>query len=542
MNNLGGLLAAAALSIASLGTPVRAAETHPATGESLADIQVFTYRIGDEFSSLDPQLSEDVDGGEVLRDLFEGLMNQDAEGNLVPGVATHFDTNDDKTVYTFHLRDTATWSDGTPVKAGDFEFAWKRLADPNTASPYAWFAEEMSLENGTAVMAGEMEPSALGVTALDDHTLEVRLTGSMSHFPLMTTSEPTFPSPKWVIDTHGSDWTKPENIVSNGAYVLTEHVQQERSVRERNPQYWDNDATIIDKVVTLVISDENAALTRYLSGELDRTPVPTGQFNKLSKEYPEEALSFPRLCSYYYFFNLTESSHEAIQDPRVREALYLAIDRDVITKAILQGGEFSAYTLTPEATANFAAPLNPAKEMTQKERDAKAIALIEGAGYGKDNPIELDLLYNTSEAHKKIAITISQMWKQKLGVSAVLQNMEWKTFLETRKNKEFDVARGGWCGPYNLAASFLDLMSSTNAYNDAGFANSEVDALLQDAKTSEDASANFTRIEEILATEIPVIPVYHYAGVFMMDPTLKNWPVKNVEQKWYSKNLYFSAD
>lgn len=539
MNHSRKLALTTALGLSLMASPMHA-ETHPVTNEILAESQVFVYRIGDEFSSIDPQMTEDVQGGEIVRDLFEGLMNQDDSGNLVPGVATHFDANEDNTVFTFHLRDTAKWSDGEPVTAHDFEYAWKRFADPATASPYSWFAEEMGLKNVKEVMAGDVAPSELGVKALDDLTLEVTLENSMGHFPLMTTSEPTFPSPKWVVEAFGTDWTKPENIVSNGAYVLTEHVQQEKSVRVRNPLYWNDANTIIERVEALVISDENAALTRYLSGELSRTEVPAGQFNALSKKHPEQAITYPRLCSYYYFVNMTESAHPALLDARVREALYLTIDRDVITKAILQGGEFPAFTFAPEATANFAAPENPAREMTQKERDAKAADLLAAAGYEGGDGIELDLLYNTSETHKKLAIAVSQMWKQKLGVETVLQNKEWKTFLEARSNQEFDIGRAGWCGPYNMASSFLDLMSSSHVYNDAGFANAEVDTLLESAKLMEDPSANFTRIEEVLSTEFPILPIYHYAGVYMMDEALKNWPVGNVETKWYSRDLYFA--
>lgn len=541
MTSIRALTLSSTLSLMFFASPL-IADTHPTTGEELAQEQVFIYRVGDEFASIDPQMAEDVQGGEFIRDLFEGLMNQDADGNLAPGVATHFEANADNTVFTFFLRDNAVWSDGQPVTAEDFVYAWRRLADPVTASGYSWFAEEMGLLNVEAVMAGDMDTSELGVEAPDAHTLVVRLQTSMGHFPLMTTSEPTFPSPRWVIDEHGTDWTRPENIVSNGAYVLTEHVPQERSVRERNALYWNDAATIIERVEALVISDESGALTRYLAGELDRTEVPTGQFNRLSQEYPEEAVSFPRLCSYYYFINLTESTHPALLDPRVREALYLAINREVITNAVLQGGEFPAYTLTPETTANFVSPNSAARDMTQAERNERAVALLEEAGYGGGGDIELDLLYNTSEAHRSIAIVVSQMWEQTLGIETVLQNMEWQTFLQARSNQEFDIGRAGWCGPYNLASSFLDLMSSTHVYNDAGFANEEIDQLLEDARTSADPAANFTRIEEVLATELPIIPIYHYAGVFMMNDALRNWPVNNVEQKWYSRELYFTAE
>ena len=281
----------------ALASPALAAGTHPETGEKLADDQTFTYRVLDEHTSVDPQIVEDVSGSEIVRDLFEGLYNQDKDGNLVPGVATGYTTNDDKTVYTFTLRDNAKWSDGKPVTAGDFVYAWQRLADPATASEYQWYMEVMNIKNASSVMKGDAPVTDLGVKAIDDHTLEVTLEGSLPYFAKTTTHTSTFPTPKWAIDAHGADWIKPENIVVNGAYKLTEHVANERLVRERNEMYWDNEGTIIDKVVSLVINDENVALTRYQAGELDRTEIPAGQYPALSKSNPDEATAFPRLCS-----------------------------------------------------------------------------------------------------------------------------------------------------------------------------------------------------------------------------------------------------
>lgn len=522
--------------------PVLAAGTHPVTGDALADDQTFTYRILDEHSSVDPQIVEDVTGAEIVRDLFEGLMNQDADGNLTPGVATGFTTNEEKTVYTFALREDAKWSDGMPVTAHDFVYAWRRLADPETASPYSWFAEIMAIEGVGPILAGEAAIDTLGVSAVDDFTLEVRLTASLPYFALMTTHGSTFPSPKWVIDEYGVDWTKPANIVSNGAYVLTEHVPQERSVRERNEMYWNNDATIIEKTIALVINEESTALTRYLAGELDRTEVPAGQYPRLKEEYPDQAISFPRLCSYYYTFNLSESGPEAFKDVRVRQALAYAIDRTIVTDNILQGGQFAAFTFTPGATANFEVPEVEFGQLTQAERDAKAVELLAEAGYGTDNPLSFNMLYNTSEDHKKIAIVMSQMWKQKLGVTVELANMEWKTFLEVRGQQDFGLARGAWCGDYNEASTFLDLLTTPSGYNDGKYSNEEVDALMLEARTMDDPSANYTRVEQILADEMPVIPVYHYAGVYMHNSALKNWPVGNVEQNWYSRDLYIAAE
>lgn len=518
------------------------AESQVPADVKLADDQTFTYRMLDEFSSVDPQVVEDVSGADVVRDLFEGLMNQDADGKLVPGVATGYTANEDNTVYTFTLREDAKWSNGDQVTANDFVYAWRRAADPELASPYQWFIELMSLKNAGAIIKGEQDKDTLGVQAIDDLTFEVTLSAPLPYFPQMTTHGTTFPAPQKVIEEFGDAWTKPENIVSNGAYILTEHLPNERSVRERNPMYWDNENTTIDKTVALVINDENVALTRYLAGELDRTEVPAGQFPRLQKEHPEEAISFPRLCNYYYTFNLSDSGPEEFKDVRVRKALALAIDRKIITEKVLAGGQPEAYTFTPAAVAGFAPPSVEMAKMNQAERDAKAKELLADAGFGDDKPLTFDMMYNTSEAHKKVAVAMSQMWKQKLGVKVNLSNMEWKVFLETRGNQDFQLARGAWCGDYNEASTFLDLLDSESGYNDGKFNSAELDGLLEKAKLSADTTPLYTQVEEIIAAEMPVIPVYHYAGVYMMDDDVGNWPVSNVEQNWYSKDLYKIAE
>ncbi len=516
--------------------------THPVTGEALAADQTFTYQDIDESPSIDPGMVEDVAGSDIVRDLFEGLMNQDADGNLIPGVATGYTVSDDKLTYTFTLRDNAKWSNGDPVTAGDFVYAWERAASPELASPYSWYLELMSIVNVSAVIAGEMTPDQLGVEAPDDHTFVVHLSQPLPYFAQMVTHSTTFPVPRATVEEWGSEWTRPEHIVGNGAYVLTEHVPQERMVRVRNPMYWNNDATIIDTVVRLVINDDAQALTRWQAGELDKVAVPSGQYPALKEQYPTEATSFPSLCSYYYTFNLRDDAPEWEKDVRVRQALSLAIDRDIIVQNVTAGGQIPAYTFTPGATAGFEVPSVETANMTQEERVAKAQALLAEAGYGPDNPISLEILYNTSEGHKNIAIAVSQMWKQNLGIDATINNMEWQTFLEARGSGQFDVARAGWCGDYNEASTFLDLMTSGSGYNDAAYSNAEVDELMAAAKTMDDPSANYTRVEEIVAAEAPIIPIYHYTSVFMMNDALKGWPVNNVQQNWYSRDLYKVAE
>ncbi|WP_410001054.1 peptide ABC transporter substrate-binding protein [Tateyamaria omphalii] len=530
----------AALATTFLTTPAFAADV-PA-GVTLAEDQSFTYRILDEFSSFDPQIVEDTYGSDIVRDLFEGLYNQDADGNIVPGVALSHEASADNLTYTFTLRDNAVWSDGTPVTAGDFVYAWQRAVDPELASPYAWYMELMAIENGAAIVAGEMEPSELGVSAPDDRTLVVNLSKPLPYFTKMVTHATTFPSPKWVIEEHGAQWTRPENMVSNGAFVLEEHVPKERSVRVRNENYWDNENTVLEKVTTLVIGDDAQGLTRWRAGEVDMTDIPAGQYPALAEEFPDEAFALPRLCNYYFNFNLA-SGPEAFQDVRVRQALALAVDREVIVERVLQGGQFPAFNFTPAATADFEMPDIEMASMTQAERDEKARELLAEAGYGEGGePLSFKYLYNTNEAHQQVAIVATQMWKQKLGIDVTLENQEWKVFLETRSAQNYDMARGAWCGDYNEASTFLDLLTTESGYNDAKFSNARVDELMAEAKSSSDPQPLYTEVEQIVAAEMPVIPIYHYSTNVMLSDAIQGWPMNNVEQNWYSKDLYRVAD
>lgn len=535
---------AIALSVASfalIGAQAYAADVPDDV--TLADDQTFSVRMLSEYDSIDPQLSETVSAADVERQLFEGLFNQDADGNLVPGVAESFDVSEDKTVYTFHIREDANWSDGEPVTAGDFVYAWQRLADPETASPYQWYVSIMGLKNGDAVTSGDMPVDDLGVAAIDDKTLEVTLEAPRPYFTGTTVNASTFPVPSWTIEEFGDDWTKPENLVGNGAYSLAEHVPNERLVVERNPGYWDNDNTVIESATYLVINDENVALTRWRADEIDRTEVPTGQYPALAEEFPDATISAPRLCTYYYWFNETDSGPDAFKDVNVRKALSYAVDRSVITDQILKGGQFPAFTFTPAATAGFDVPSVPFGEMTQAERDAKAKELLEAAGYGPDNPLTFDLNYNTSEAHREIATVISQMWKQKLGVDATLVNMEGQTYFSEMREGNYDLGRSGWCGDYNEASTFLDLLTSGSGQNDGHYMNAEVDELMAAAATTEDPAANYTQVEKIVAEEMPIIPVYHYAVSYVLDAGLvDSWPLNNVQQNWYIKDLYRVAE
>jgi oligopeptide transport system substrate-binding protein len=529
--------AASLLALAAAGTLALAATPQP--GETLAENQTFTYRVLDEFPSIDPGLIEDVEGSHVARQLFEGLLNQDAQGNVIPGVATDWTVSEDGKTYTFNLRPEAKWSNGEPVTAGDFVYAWRRAADPATASPYSWYIELMKVQGAGAVVAGEAAPDTLGVKAVDDHTLEVTLESPIPYFPQMVTHTTTFPVPQSVIEQHGDAWTQPGNMVGNGAYMLSERVPQERLVMTRNENYWDNANTVIDTVTALVINDETQGLTRWEAGELDQTDVPIGQFPRLQGEYPDEVFAVPNLCTYFYHVNMRDNAPEALKDVRVREALNLAIDRDVIANAILAAGQRPAYTLTHWATAGWEVPEVPVATMTQEERNARAQELIAEAGYGTGGePLSLEILYNTDQAHQQLAVAIGQMWKQTLGVDTTLANQEWQTFLDARKNGGFELARAGWCADYNEASSFLDVMTSDNESNDSAYKNPEFDALMEESRTAEDPLPIYQQAEEMLARDLPILPIYFYSEDFLLDSTIKGYPFENAQENWYAKDLY----
>lgn len=515
------------------------ADKNPRTGEELADNQAYTYRMLDSVKSLDPQLISSVEDSDVARGLFEGLFNEDGDGNLVPAGAVSFTVSDDKLTYTFKLRPESKWSDGTQVTAGDYVYGWQRLVDPALASEYAYYLELAQVKNAADITAGKTPATELGIKAIDDLTLQVTLENPIPYFTKMLTNSATFPAPKAAIEKFGADWTKPGNIVTNGAYLLKDFVDGEKYVEVKNPNYWDAANVIMSPITALVINDEDAALTRYQAGELDRTDVPSGQYPHLKEQFPDEARSTPYACAYDYIINLADGKgNEALKDVRVRKALSYAVDRDVIVNNILQGGQTPAYSWTPPAINGYVMPDIDYSHWTQAERNDKAKALLAEAGYGPDHPLQLTLNYNTSDAHKKIAVAIQQMWKQTLGVELTPNNYEWKVHTDKLIAGDFEMARYAWCADYNEASTFLDLYTGYSTNNDGKFANADYDKLLKDAKTMADPSANYTAAEQILATEMPIIPIYHYAKVDMIKPDLKGLPQHDVMQFWYAKDLY----
>lgn len=529
--------AAALLSVAGVSAWALPTEIN---GETLAADQTYTYWLLDDIKTFDPQLSTDVEGSYVLRDLFEGLVSADPQGKAMPGLAESWEVSEDGLTYTFHLRE-ANWSDGEPVTAHDVIYAWKRLADPETASQYAWYLELTGIINAAEIIAGEKSADELGAKALDDHTIELTIDAPRPYLPDMLTHPSTFPVPQHVVEEFGDQWTKVENIVGNGAYVLTDYQSGVKVVREASTTYWDAEHTLAQTVVALVINDENVAFTRYDAGELDMTSVPSGQFPELEAERPDETHVFPKSCSYIYNFNLDpETGNPALQDVRVRRAISYALNRDVIVENVLRGGQYPSYNWTHQLTAGFELPQAAidAAAMSQADREAMAREWLAEAGYDEDNPLHFTVQYNTSEGHKKIAIAAQQMWKQTLGADVELVNYEWKVHLDRMREGQFEVARYAWCGDYNEASTYLDLFTSTSGHNDGKFFNDEYDALSAAAKTSDNPNVEYTAMEAILADQVPFVPVYQYTGNIMLKSDIRGYPFEDLMGNIYSKRIY----
>ncbi|AZI87479.1 oligopeptide ABC transporter substrate-binding protein OppA [Kosakonia sp. CCTCC M2018092] len=508
-------------------------------GVQLAEKQTLVRNNGAEVQSLDPHKIEGVPESNVSRDLFEGLLISDVEGHPTAGVAEKWENKDFK-VWTFHLRKNAKWSDGSPVTAHDFVYSWQRLADPKTASPYASYLQYGHIANIDDVIAGKKPTSELGVKAIDDNTFEVTLSEPVPYFYKLLVHPSVSAVPKAAIEKFGDKWTQPANIVTNGAYKLKDWVVNERIVLERNTNYWDNDKTVINQVTYLPISAEVTDVNRYRSGEIDMTynNMPIELFQKLKKEIPKEVHVDPYLCTYYYEIN---NQKAPFTDVRVRTALKLALDRDIIVNKVKNQGDLPAYSYTPPYT-DGAKLTEPAWfKMTQEQRNAEAKKLLAEAGYTADKPLSFSLLYNTSDLHKKLAIAVASIWKKNLGANVKLENQEWKTFLDTRHQGTFDVARAGWCADYNEPTSFLNTMLSDSSNNTAHYKSPAFDKLIGDTlKVTDEAQRAelYSKAEQQLDKDSAIVPVYYYVNARLVKPWVGGYTGKDPLDNIYVKNLY----
>ncbi|HBH64678.1 MAG TPA: oligopeptide ABC transporter substrate-binding protein OppA, partial [Erwinia persicina] len=509
------------------------------SGIELAAKQELVKGNGAELQSLDPHKIEGVPESNVNRDLLEGLVISDTKGHPIPGVAESWDNKDGK-VWTFHLRKDAKWSNGEPVTAQDFVYSWQRLSDPKTASPYASYLQYGHLENIDDIIAGKKSPDTLGVKAVDAHTLEVTLSEPVPYFYKLLIHPSMSPVYKPAVDKFGEKWTQPANWVGNGAFKLSEWVVNERIVLVRNTDYWDNKDTKLDKVTFLPISSEVTDVNRYRSGGSDMTynNMPIELFQKLKKDIPGEVHVDPYLCTYYYEIN---NQKPPFNDPRVRAALKLGIDRDIIVTKVKGQGDLPAYSYTPPYTEGI--KLTPPEWFgwTQEKRNEEAKKLLAEAGYTADKPLTFSLLYNTSDLHKKLAIAASSIWKKNLGVNVKLENQEWKTFLDTRHQGNYDVARAGWCADYNEPTTFLGTMQSNSSNNTSHYKSEAFDKAMDAALSSPDEATRATRYadaEKILDKDSVIVPVYYYVNARLVKPYVGGYTGKDPLDNVYDKNLY----
>ncbi|MFT6925297.1 MAG: oligopeptide transport system substrate-binding protein [Psychromonas sp.] len=531
-----------AVGISFAATSFTAVAANVPAGVKLAANQELVRGNGTEVASLDPQKTEGVPESNVIRDLLEGLVNQDADGNIIPGVAESWETTDNKT-FTFHLRKNAKWSNGDPVTAHDFVYSFERVVDPATASPYAWYLEMTTMTNASDIIAGKKDKSTLGVKAIDDYTFEVHLESAVPYFVMMMGHTTVKPVNQATIEKYGDEWTKPENFVGNGAFTVSNWVVNERIELTPNKDYWDNANTVLTKVTYLPIENQVAEMNRFLSGEIDLTnEVPSEHFKRLQKEYPESLQIKGNLCTYYYNFNTHKPPFD---DVRVRKAVSYAIDRNVVANILLGQGQKPAYFLTPEIVADFNPQLPAYGKLTQKERNAEAQKLLVDAGYNKSNPLKFSLLYNTSENHKKLAVAIASMWKTTLGVEVTLENQEWKTYLETKKQGNFEASRAGWCGDYNEPSTFTSLMEGSNTTGGIHYQSAAYDSLIKrgiEASSTAERKELYYEQEALLAKDMPIAPIYQYVTTRLVNPHVGGYAVNNAEDKLYSKDMYIIAE
>ncbi len=492
-----------------------------------APAQVIRVGNGAEPKELDPQVSTGVPESHILQNIFEALVSKEPNTLApVPGVAEKWTVSKDGKVYTFNLRKNAVWSNGDPVTAQDFIYSWTRLLEPTTASEYAY--QGHYIKNAKPYNLGQLKDAKqLGLKAIDNHTLEVTLENPTPFFIGLLYHHSLYPVHKATVEKHGKNWTKPENIVSNGPFVLKKWEINRVVTLEKNPKYWDKEAVKLQRADIFPTENLLTEEKMFRAKQLDVTAeVPPERRPVWEKDKSGVYFSKPYLGIYFYRVNVTKPP---LNDKRVRKALALAIDRKQIVTYVTKGFEMPAQAFTPPDTNGYTPK---AVLPTDMSRIAEAKKLLTEAGFpdGKGFP-KVELLYNTQENHKKIAEAIQQMWKKNLGIEIGLLNQEWKVYLQSQQTLSYDLSRSGWIGDYNDPNTFLDLVVTNGGNNNTGWSNKEYDNhIAAAAKELNHAKRleHFHKAEAILMEELPVIPIYVYKNYFLKDKKVANWPM-NIE-------------
>lgn len=510
------------------------------SGTRLAPNQSIIINNGTEVASLDPHKTEGVPESDVITNLLEGLVATDNFGHLVPGVAQAWQQQNN--IWIFTLRTDARWSNGEPVTAEDFVYSWQRLVDPKTASPYASYLQYAHILNVDKIIAGKQPPSALGVKALDKQHLQVTLTQPVPYFTAMLAHTALKPVHRQTLEQWGDKWTRPEHYVGNGAFTLNNWVVNEKITLKRNPQYWDNANTVIETATFLPISSETSDVNRYRSGDIDMTnsAIPPELFPMLKKELGNQVRVSPYLCIFYYELN---NQRAPFNDARVRAAVKLTLDRQIIAEKIMGQGQIPAFGFTPPFIdgGKFTAPAW--FNQTQAERNAAARKLLAEAGYSAQKPLSFTLLYNTSDQNKKQAIAAASMWKKNLGANVTLQNQEWKTMLNTRHEGNYDVARATWCSDYNEPSTFLTMLLSDSSTNTGFYRSPTFDALMAKSLTAADDAQRadlYQQAENQLDKDSALVPVYYRVSVRLVKPWVGGYTGKDPQDRQNVKYYYIT--
>jgi oligopeptide transport system substrate-binding protein len=478
-----------------------------------------------EPTDLDPHLTSSQQNFNVVMAFFEGLVQYDATTNEpVPAVAERWEVSADNLTWTFHLRSTARWSNGDPVTASDFVYAFRRILTPGLAAEYANML--YVLKNAEAFNKGQSkDPAEIGAKAVDAHTLVLTLDHPVPYLPTMVCHSAWYPVPAATIekygkvDQRGSPWTRPGNIVSNGYFTLTEWKPNQYIRGTKSTTYWDRDKVKLNEVYFYPIESADAEERSFRSGQLHVTAsIPTSKIAVYAKEKSPYFNPTTLLATYVFRFNVNVPP---LNDARVRRALAMASDREAIVRDVVRGGQVPAGNFCPPNVAGFTAK-------AKLETDfAGAKKLLAEAGFpdGRGFP-ELDLLFNTNEGHRQIAEALQQMWRKNLNIDIGLYNQEAKVWTDSMRTMNYQIARFAWVGDYLDPSTFLDIMTSDNGNNQTGWKSAEYDRLIAAARASGDTAKRYEyyqQCEKILVEECPFAPVYFYARNNLRRPEVKGW-------------------
>lgn len=474
--------------------------------------------------SLDPHRANGTWENNIIGDMFIGLFTENAVGEPIPGMAEEWTVSDDGLVWTFSLRE-ASWSDGEPVTANDFVFALRRILDPATLAQYASLL--YPIENAEAVNNGEMEPSELGVRAIDDETLEIRLAHPAPYLPGLLTHYTSFPVPAHVVAQFGDAWVQPDNIQVNGPYRLTEWRTNDFVHVVRNERFFDNDDVCIDEVYYYPTNDPNTAERRVRNGELDlNNEFPGQRIEFFRQEIPEFVQVHPALSTVYLTFNTNQPPFD---DIRVRQALAMAIDNEFIVSEILQAGQIAAASLVPPGIANYGGEAQVSwADMPTDERRVEARRLLEEAGYGPSNPLRFEYSHRNTADNPRIAPVLQNDWREIADwVNPDIAGIETQIHYDNLRSRNYQIGDAGWVADYNDAQNYLYLfLSSTGNMNYPDFNDPEYDALMAEANNELDMEARaeiLERAEQRLLDAAPIAPLWFQVNKSLVNPRVTGW-------------------